>query len=816
MAFGDQKGSALTGSENSIPNPIVAAGSVSVAVGDLVVGIVSQQTNLTATTTITDNLGNTYSFVNAGLDSGTITGRCFYARVTVAGTLTAVNVPTSSSTNDASIVAAVIEGPFQVSPLSSSPPGMATDSTTPFDCPSSGTLDKADAVVVGFIAYGGNATVAATSPDVLAGTVARANASSGLSKRVVSATTAVAPQFTGTSATCTVGTAAFLKADVTTVSQATITPAGKSIAEAETVAVSAATITLTGQTVNEVYPNVAQATITLTGQTVTPTDTSPPVTGDSVTVTAATIWLNTGIHTDELREDGDQELREDGGRELREVDDGPNIGEAETVTSASIATAGQSVADRDTISVSAASITLSGQTVNEVYPNVDPATITLSGRTILESETVAVSQATITLTGGSVTEALTVGSGTITVSGQSVVVSDNEIVGSAAITLSGGTITFIDGEIVAVVAASITLSGRTVVIADNELVGAASIALSGQDVTTSDTTGADTVTVSAATITVAGQSVVENDVVLVGGPCVELREDGGLELREDGGLEIGEEDDCAPRVRLIGQSVTTSDTVASDTTSVDPASIALTGRSVLANDTELVGNATVSLSGGTVTEAQNVDPATVTLTGRTVVVSDNELVGSTSLVLSGSTVVISDSGLVSSGTVTLAGGAILANDNELVGNATITLTGGDIVPTEGVVDSTAVDPATITLAGGLVIVSDIEIVSEATIILTGQDVALVETTGGEAAGGIKRHPRWPYVEWHLKDKCWKRVEDCPPELEEEMDEVIPTLAPLAPEEIRRLVGTLSALVPPPEFREEDDLETVALIAALED
>ncbi len=131
MAFGDLKGT-LTGSVNSVTNPMVASGSVVVAVGDLVFVTMSQQTNLTAVDTVTDNLGNTYAAVNAGTDAGTIAIRSFYARVTVAGTLTTVNVPATASTNDASLVADVREGPFTASPLDANPANTA-DATSPSD-----------------------------------------------------------------------------------------------------------------------------------------------------------------------------------------------------------------------------------------------------------------------------------------------------------------------------------------------------------------------------------------------------------------------------------------------------------------------------------------------------------------------------------------------------------------------------------------------------------------------------------------------------------------------------------------------------------
>jgi hypothetical protein len=196
MAQGDLRGT-LTGSVNSVTNPMVASGSVSVSVGDLVFGTMSQQTNLTATGTVTDNLGNTYAYVNAGTDAGTVSIRSFYSRVTVAGTLTTVNVPASASTNDASVVVDVIEGPFLTSPLDANPAN-TSDATTPFTCPATGTLAQADEVVMAAIALAGNQTPAATSPSVIAGTVARANASTGQSRRVVSATSSVTPEFTNT------------------------------------------------------------------------------------------------------------------------------------------------------------------------------------------------------------------------------------------------------------------------------------------------------------------------------------------------------------------------------------------------------------------------------------------------------------------------------------------------------------------------------------------------------------------------------------------------------------------------------------------
>ncbi len=309
MAFGGLKGT-LTGSANSITNPMVASGSVVVAVGDLVTGILSQQTSLTAAGTVTDNLGNTYAYINAGIDAGTVTGRYFYARVTVAGTLTTVNVPATSSTNDASVVVDVIEGPFKPTvALDTSPPAASSDASTPFDCPSSGTLDEPVAVVIGYIAYGGNATVASTAPSTLGGTVARANASCGLSRRVVSSTSAVAPQFTATSADAALGTAAFIWAP-------NFSPATGDLALSPTAPTAAQTDH------RDLTPAAGNLALSSTAPSSVVDIRRDPASANLVlSTTAPTVGLTSGVPTEELREDGAQELREDGGIELREQND---------------------------------------------------------------------------------------------------------------------------------------------------------------------------------------------------------------------------------------------------------------------------------------------------------------------------------------------------------------------------------------------------------------------------------------------------------------------------------------------------------------
>jgi hypothetical protein len=212
MAFGGLKGT-LVGGNNSIPNPLPATGSVAIAVGDLIVAVVAQQTALTVTA-CGDNLhgASTYSAQNAGT-LATISGRMFYKLVTVAGTLTTVNAVTTSSTNDCSIAVAVFEGPFKTSPLDATPANLSADTTTPYSCPASGVLGQADELVVGWMAAA--STAAHTAGGGFTKQVEQlqsANAAAKISSLVVAATTTQTPTWTGTAPSADVlGTASFRK-----------------------------------------------------------------------------------------------------------------------------------------------------------------------------------------------------------------------------------------------------------------------------------------------------------------------------------------------------------------------------------------------------------------------------------------------------------------------------------------------------------------------------------------------------------------------------------------------------------------------------
>ncbi len=194
MAFGALKGT-LTVSLASITNPTSAVGSVSVSVGDLVFAVLNQQTALTVTAWA-DNLGNTYTPLNAGNDVGAITGRAAWARVTTAGTLTSVDATCTASANDVNHVVAVIEGPFATSPLDANPANGTTDVTTPYVCPATGTLAQASEVVMCFVCRGTTTVMNADSPNLKAIQATEGTqASVTIGYQTVAATTTVSPGF---------------------------------------------------------------------------------------------------------------------------------------------------------------------------------------------------------------------------------------------------------------------------------------------------------------------------------------------------------------------------------------------------------------------------------------------------------------------------------------------------------------------------------------------------------------------------------------------------------------------------------------------
>jgi hypothetical protein len=195
MAFGDLKGT-LSGTGASTLATNVCAGSVSIAIGDLIVLITGQQ-NAATLTGINDNLGNTYAGTTANIDAGNITTVMRYAFVTVAGTLTAVNVTANTSANDWAGIALVFEGPFKTSGgVTEVTPVANGDLTSPLVCPASGALPT-DLEMV--IAWGGSSAGdwSAVSPFTEQGEVNQAaTVHFVLSSNVVTDQSSQTPSFT--------------------------------------------------------------------------------------------------------------------------------------------------------------------------------------------------------------------------------------------------------------------------------------------------------------------------------------------------------------------------------------------------------------------------------------------------------------------------------------------------------------------------------------------------------------------------------------------------------------------------------------------
>lgn len=183
MAFGDLRGT-LSGSGTAIVSPVVASGSVAVQPRDLVVVMVAEAAKNTATT-VTDNLGQVYTATNAGTLSNVVGGRAYYRAVTVAGTLTAINVTMVNSSADYAVSAAVFAGPCITAPLDRSPAN-GIDEVTPFSCPPTGVLTQSrELIFAGLALFRGQTAVTATAPLILA--VNRASAAANSTNSVSAA-----------------------------------------------------------------------------------------------------------------------------------------------------------------------------------------------------------------------------------------------------------------------------------------------------------------------------------------------------------------------------------------------------------------------------------------------------------------------------------------------------------------------------------------------------------------------------------------------------------------------------------------------------
>ena len=220
MAFGDVTGTFQANAASIVAAPALAlsTGSGAVSVGDIVVVMLCEQTGLTVTDFFDSQGGSsgspTYTAQNAGTLSGTnVSGRCFWRRVTVAGTLTSITGVASASSHNYAAVAAIIDGPFVASPVDANPANTTTDTSSPFTTPATGTLAQAILeVVVSWIAQTGSNTLTATAPTIKAIQQNSVNVVGAiLGTQVPPDTTSVTPAYTGTAPTDNVlGTISFL------------------------------------------------------------------------------------------------------------------------------------------------------------------------------------------------------------------------------------------------------------------------------------------------------------------------------------------------------------------------------------------------------------------------------------------------------------------------------------------------------------------------------------------------------------------------------------------------------------------------------
>ena len=173
-------------------------GPIAVTAGQLMVVAFADRVG-GGTPTIADNLdGNAWTTL--GPTTSTVRLTSYYKVATTTGNLTATLTFTSSSAKRAGAIGSFT---FTSGYVIDTHPADNTDATTPFDCPSSGVLAQASEIVFGARANATTGTLAATAPNLIVDTAATTGGSStgvGLCYQVVNATTAVAPQMTGTSA----------------------------------------------------------------------------------------------------------------------------------------------------------------------------------------------------------------------------------------------------------------------------------------------------------------------------------------------------------------------------------------------------------------------------------------------------------------------------------------------------------------------------------------------------------------------------------------------------------------------------------------
>jgi hypothetical protein len=182
-----------------------------VVAGDAVVAMSSEQGAAPTVTAVTDNLGNTYTIVDAdGHTISTTSMTQWQSIITVPGTITSISFDTTASANDIGLKAAAYNGPF--SGLDAAP-AIRGDASSNFTSNASGTLAQASELAVTCIATTNVAgTLTANSPWTMAGSQAAGGVrTAAIAHQGVEATTSVTGSFAGTDTNSAVGVMTFAR-----------------------------------------------------------------------------------------------------------------------------------------------------------------------------------------------------------------------------------------------------------------------------------------------------------------------------------------------------------------------------------------------------------------------------------------------------------------------------------------------------------------------------------------------------------------------------------------------------------------------------
>jgi hypothetical protein len=213
---GKASGTTLVIGSAGAPIAVKAGDVVVVAFADLIGG---------SPATISDTLGHAWTALAGPTTNGAVRGSKWRTIVTVPGDMVVTVAHDSSAAARAGALNAWPAAYFEASPFDVNPTD-ASDATSPYTAPSTGTLGQADELVLAFIFLNGVDGIAASTPSILgahggtSGGAANTNAAVAISWRVVASTSAVAPEFTDAVSIASVVGAASAKINAPTMTAA--------------------------------------------------------------------------------------------------------------------------------------------------------------------------------------------------------------------------------------------------------------------------------------------------------------------------------------------------------------------------------------------------------------------------------------------------------------------------------------------------------------------------------------------------------------------------------------------------------------------